>query len=156
MICMKSSELFLEIKKKLKHYESRLNHNPNFDGNEGSIDSMMSKYNHDIFNEIMNSSSAEFNGEIDEEKIDDFKKRIDYFFKLYAPDDEDFKEFIKAISLYLTFIAKKPLHPPGIRFSKGKGVHNDKNVYYCAGKSEFIKEKMSLCKYCACKQINAE
>ncbi len=151
---MKSSKLFLEIKKKLKHYESRLNHNLYFDGNEGSIDSMMSKYNHDIFNEIMSSSSAEFNGEIDEEKVNDFKKRIDYFFSLYAPDDEEFKEFIKAISLYLTFIAKKPLHPHGIRFSNGKGVYKKQTMYYCTGKNEFMKDKMSLCRYCICKQVD--
>ncbi len=38
------------------------------------------------------------------------------------PDDEEFKEFIKIISLYLTFIEKKPLHPPGNCF--WRRLHN--------------------------------
>ena len=85
-------------------------------------------------------------------ELNDFQKRIDYFFSLYASEDEEFREFIKLISLYLTFIAKKPLHPSGIKFSEGKGVYKEQNIYYCTAKSEFINDKMSLCKYCVCNE----
>ena len=116
----------------------------------------MSKYNLENFNEIMNLSFEEFNDEIDEEKLKDFQNRINHYFSLYAPHDEEFKEFITAISVYLTFIAKKPLHPPGIVFSNETHVYKKQNVYFCTGKSIFIKDKLSLCKYCVCKQINTE
>lgn len=152
---MKSSELFLKIKQDIEHYKSRVNdNNKNISENPDSIDYIMSKYNQDNFNEIMNLSLDELGDyEIDEKELNDFQNRIDYFFSLYAPDDEDFKEFIKAISLYLTFIAKKPLHPPGTEFSNGKRVYKNQNMHYCTVKSEFIKDKLSLCKYCVCNQL---
>jgi uncharacterized protein (UPF0305 family) len=124
--------------------------------NTNSISHIMSKYNLNNFNEIMNVSFEGLDNEIPGEKLKDFQDRIDHYFGLYAPNDEEFKEFIKAISLYLTFIAEKPLHPPGVVFSNGKGVYKKQNVYFCTGKSEFIKDNMSLCKYCVCKQMNTE
>lgn len=114
----------------------------------------MSRYNLENFNEILNSSFDKLDEEVDEEKLKDLQNRIDYYFSMYAPDDEDFKEFIKAVSIYLTFIAKKPLHPPGIIFSDGGGVYKKDNVYYCTGKHIFIKDKLSLCKYCVCNGLN--
>ncbi|MGB9936434.1 MAG: DUF2115 family protein [Methanobacterium sp.] len=152
---MKSSELFLEIKRNIERYKSKLKYDNVIDENTDSINSIMAKYNRDNFNEIMDISLGELNHyEIPNSEIEDFKKRIDYFFSLYSGEDEDFKEFIKLISLYLAFIAKKPLHPPGIIFSKERGVYKDQDVYYCTGKNEFSKDKLSLCKYCICNQIN--
>ena len=121
-----------------------------------SITYAMSKYNLKNFNDIMNSSFEELDDEIHEEKLKDFQDRIDHYFSLYASDDEKFKEFIKAISLYLTFIAKKPLHPPGIIFSNGIQVYKKQEVYFCTGRSVFIKDKLSLCKYCVCKQLDTK
>jgi len=154
---MKSSQLFLEIKTDLKRYKSKINdNNKDISENHFSIDYIMSKYNKDNFIEITNLSFPESDDEIDEKELDDFQKRIDYFFSLYAPDDEDFREFIKLISIYLTFIAKRPLHPPGIKFSDGKCVYEKQNIYYCTRKNEFIKNEMSLCKYCVCKQTDTK
>ena len=113
----------------------------------------MSKYNLENFNEAINSSFEGLDEEVDEKRLKDFQKGIDYYFSLYAPDDEEFKDFIKAISIYLTFIAKKPLHPPGIVFSNGKRVYKKENTYYCTGKNIFMKDKLSLCKYCVCRQV---
>ncbi|WP_414470103.1 DUF2115 family protein [Methanobacterium sp. ACI-7] len=45
-------------------------------------------------------------------------------------EDEDFKESLKLILLYLVFIVKKPIHPPGIQFSNGKIAYKDQNMYY--------------------------
>ena len=149
---MKSSKLFLKIKKDIEPYKSKVNDkNKNISEDPDSIGFIMSKYNQDTFNE-MNLSFLELDDKIDEEELNDFQKRIDYFFSLDATEDEEFREFIKVISLYLTFIAKKPLHPPGIKFSEGKGVYKEQNIYYCTAKSEFINDKMSLCKYCVCNE----
>lgn len=146
---MKTSELLLKLKKNMEKYRPKMQDNRKSD----SINQIMSKYNLENFNEIMNLSPEEYDEEIDEEKLKDLQDRIDHYFSLYAPDDDDFKEFIKAISIYLTFIAKKPLHPLGIIFSNGKHVYKKDNVYYCTGKSIFIKDKLSLCKYCICNGI---
>jgi uncharacterized protein (UPF0305 family) len=60
----------------------------------------------------------------------------------------EFKDFIKIISLYLTYIAKKPLHPTGIIFSNESKVYQKEESYYCTGKAIFLKDKHSLCRYC--------
>ncbi len=147
---MKSSELFLKLKRDAKQYKPKIKHYKQVnDSDESSVQGMMSKYNFETFNEILNSSYEGLD-EVPEKELDDFKSRIDHYFNLYAPDDEEFKEFIKLISIYLTFIAKKPLHPPGIRFSNGTTVYKKGNLYYCTGKSVFIKDHLSLCKYCVC------
>ena len=149
MVSMKTSDLLLKLKNNMEKYKLKMQDNRKND----SLNQIMSKYNLENFNEIMNASLEELDEEVDEEKLKDLQNRIDHYFSLYAPDDENFKEFIKAISIYLTFIAKKPLHPPGIIFSNGDTVYKKENVYYCTGKSTFIQDKLALCKYCVCKGI---
>lgn len=118
------------------------------DKNDNSLMDIMSIYNLENFNEIMGLSLKENEDEIDEKELEDFKMSIDHYFSLYAPDDGEFKEFIKLISLYLTYIARKPLHPPGIIFSNGSKVYQSNGHYFCTGKHIFIKEELSLCRYC--------
>ncbi|MGB9979088.1 DUF2115 family protein [Methanobacterium sp.] len=144
---MKTSELLLKLKECMKKYK------PKMRDSGDSLNQIMSRYNLENFNEIVNSSLDKLDEEVDEEKLKDLQERIDHYFILYAHNDEEFKEFIKAISIYLTFIAKKPLHPPGIVFSNGIEVYKKDGIYYCAGKPIFIKDKLSLCKYCVCKGI---
>ena len=144
---MKTSQLLLKLKKDMEKYESKLNPNPK----KEPVHQIMSRYNLENFNEIMGTSLEGLDESVDEEKLKDLQKRIDHYFNLYAPCDEDFKEFIKVISVYLTFIAKKPLHPPGIIFSNGKKVYKNGDSYYCTGKNIFIKDELSLCKYCVCR-----
>jgi uncharacterized protein (UPF0305 family) len=149
---IKSSKLFLQLKKSIKPYQSKMKARETLISSENnSIHNTMSEYNLENFNEIINSSYEGSDDEVNENELDDFKMCIDNYFDLYAPDDKKFREFIKIISIYLTFIAKKPLHPPGILFSNGATVYQSENSYHCTGKSDFIKENHSLCKYCLCK-----
>lgn len=117
------------------------------------VQSAMSRYNFENFENLINSSFDGPDEEVDITKIEDLKKRIDNYFDKYAPDDELFKEFTKIISLYLTFIEKKPLHPPGIIFSGGDTVYKKGNAYFCTGKKYFINENQSLCKFCVCRKV---
>ncbi len=146
---MKCSELLLRLKGNLEKYESKFTQVvASFDGDNESVEHVMSKYNHDNYFEIMNSSIVGLDDEVSEVELRDLMDRIDNYFSLYASDDVEFREFIKYISIYLTFIAKKPLHPPGIHFSNGTTVYKKDNNYYCTGKRLFIKDEQSLCKYC--------
>jgi uncharacterized protein (UPF0305 family) len=146
---MKSSILFLKLQKRMEQYKSKVKHNDSsFNEENMSIQNIMSKYNLETYNEIINSSYRELDDEVNEDELKDLKNRIDNYFRLHAPDDEEFREFIKIISLYLIFIAKKPLHPPDIKFSNGSIVYKKDNNFYCTGKKVFIKDELSLCKYC--------
>ncbi len=148
---MKSNELLLKLKHQADRFKPMIKQD--IRENLDPLDRMMSRYNLDNYNEIINHTTEGLDEKIDTEKLDDFTVRIDNYFDTYAPNQEEFKEFIRIISIYLTFIAKKPLHPPGIRFSDGSGVCLDGDSYYCSAKKVFIKDKLSLCKYCVAKTI---
>ena len=152
MLKIKSSKLFLKLKRDIKKYKSKVTSNEALlVKNDNSLMDIMSIYNFENFNEIMGLSLKENDEEIDEKELEDFKMSIDHYFSLYAPDDIEFQEFIKLISLYLIYIAKKPLHPPGIIFSNGSKVYQSNGYYFCTGKNIFIKDEFSLCRYCIAK-----
>ena len=139
---IKSSKLFLQLKKSIKPYQSKIKAKETLiSGENNSIHNTMSEYNLENFNEIINSSYEGSDDEVDENELDDFKMCIDNYFDLYAPDDKKFREFIKIISIYLTFIAKKPLHPPGILFSNGATVYQNKDFISLHWKKRFYKRK---------------
>lgn len=151
---MKTTLLFQKIKGDLESYRKKVK-SPHDQvskstGEMGDIHRTMSGYNWDNFQEIMNSSSEDYTGEVDVNDLKDMEARIDHYFQLQGSNDNEFKEFIKGISIYLTFVAGKPLHPPGIVFTNQTTVYEKNGVYYCTGKKMFIKDELSLCKYCIC------
>jgi len=113
----------------------------------------MSSYNEENFNSLIEANLSGKDEEIDTNKLKALEESIDHYFDLYAPENIEFKEFIKIISVYLTFIEKRPLHAPGIIFSDGSTVYENKGIYYCTGKKHFITEDHSLCKFCVCHEI---
>jgi uncharacterized protein (UPF0305 family) len=146
---IKSSKLLIKLKRDIKQYQSIVSSNESLSAKKNNyLMNIISKYNLENFNEIMNLEFKGYDYEIDDDELEDFKKSIDHYFSLYAPNDEEFKEFIKIISLYLTYIAKKPLHPPGIIFSNGSKVYQNMGSFVCTGKNIFIKDELSLCRYC--------
>lgn len=149
---IKHSKLFSILRTEIEKYQSKIMSNQRLiDLKSNSINDTMSLYNLENFNEIMNSSFTGYDDEVDEKTLDDFIECINQYFDLHTTDDKDFREFIKIISIYLTFIAKKPLHPPGIIFSNGATVFRQNDSYYCTGKDVFINDEFSLCKYCVCR-----
>ena len=146
---IKSSKLFLKLERDIKQYQSKVSSKRTLsDKDNNSLMDIISAYNLKNFNEIISLKFKGNDEEIDEKELKDFKLSIDHYFSLYAPDNEEFREFIKIISLYLTYIAKKPLHPPGITFSNGSKVYQREDIYFCTGKKIFIKDEFSLCRYC--------
>lgn len=150
---MKTSVLFQKIKDNLECYRDKVQ--PPWDqglkhtGKTEHILQTMSRYNWDNFQE-MNSSASDFTGKVNIDDINDMEARIDNYFQLHGNDDDAFKEFIKGISIYLSFVVRQPLHPPGIVFSNKKRVYEIDGIFYCTGKKGFLKDELSLCKYCIC------
>ncbi len=146
---IRSSKLFIKLKEDIVPYKSKIKPNNKFSAQENSsIHQKMSEYNLENFNLILKSSFDWIDEDVDENKLNDLKESIDHYFKLYAPEDVQFKEFIKIISIFLTFVSKKPLHPPGIIFSNGATVFQNGESFYCSGKKVFRKEDLSLCNFC--------
>lgn len=146
---MKTSKLLLKLQKNLKKYESKVKPNPDcLDENNRSVQCLVSRYNFQNFHEILNSSLHDFSGEVDEVELHDLENRVDKYFDLHGPVDEEFNEFVKLISIYLTFLSRKPLHPTGIEFSDGATVYQEGEIYYCTAKKLHIDEEYSLCRCC--------
>ena len=151
---MRSSTLLLIIREdmeKLSSYRSLIEQKLLDEENAGTIGSAMTRYNYDNFIEILDSKAAVPDFEIDDVKLKDFQLRIGHYLHTYAPGDDDLIKYITSISTYLAFIAHRPLHPPGLEFSSGARVFEKDGSFYCSGKAMFIKDDLSLCKYCICK-----
>lgn len=154
---MKASALFLIIKNDLKTlsaYRSQIELKMSADKDNNSISSIMTRYNYSNFVEILSRDSLDQDFEIDDGRLHDFQQRIDYYLNTYLPGDQDLKKYIAGISTYLVFITKRPLHPPGLEFTNGARIIEKDSSYYCSGKRQFIKDDLSLCKYCVCKQLH--
>lgn len=117
------------------------------------VQGAMSSYNAENFRRLTEIPFSGKDEEIDTDELTALEESIDHYFELYAPDNIEFREFIKIVSVYLTFIEKRPLHPPGIIFSGGDTVYENKGIYYCTGKKQFKNEDHSLCKFCVCHEI---
>lgn len=114
----------------------------------------IAKYNTEIFSELKNRNCIDIREDIDPDKLEDFTLRINQYMDENAPDQTDLKKYIRIISTYLAFIAKKPLHPPGMVINDNKKIFRKGNNYFCPVKSKYMSEAMSLCKYCVCRAID--
>jgi uncharacterized protein (UPF0305 family) len=151
---MKTSKLLLRLQQDIETYKSKVKSNPDcLDENNKSVQCAVSRYNLQNFREILNLSPDEVHGDVDEEKLHDLENRVEGYFELHGPVDEEFKEFIKLICIYLTFIAVKPLHPPGIGFGDGTTVYQEGDIYFCTAKKLHIDEEYSLCRCCISQSI---
>ena len=90
---MKKSDLLLKIKEDLEQYKSKMKFGENIDKTNSMI-YIMSKYNRDNFDEIMELSVDKLDDNISIKELNDFKKRINYFFSLNASEDDKFNQFI--------------------------------------------------------------
>ena len=148
---MKASELLEEIKDNIKDYNIDYLKNKAVDERYNDpLVRELARYNSEIYDEIFDKEISE-DFEIESSKIQKLKNDIDYYFGKYNPHDEENQKLTKYISLYLAFIALKPLHPYGE--SKYSNVFLKNNVFYCKGRANYIKDKNSLCNYCCCKNM---
>ena len=87
MLKIKSSKLFLKLKKDIKQYQTKVSSNHGLsDKGDNSLMDMMSEYNLKNFNEILTSEFGGYDSEIDETELEDFKRSINHYFSLYAPE----------------------------------------------------------------------
>lgn len=117
------------------------------------ITALMTKYDLEIFSQIKHRKDISAVEDIKPNLIKDFTYRINCYMDENAPGQPNLKRYVRIISLYLTFIAKKPLHPPGMVMSKGSMIINKSGKFYCPLKRNQLQEKLSLCAYCVSKDI---
>lgn len=158
---MKAGDLLEEIKENIKDYDIKILEERISKQDINPISKQVSIFNIQNYKEIMAlniDENSALNTEISDKSIEEIKDEMYKFFEGCSPESEDiFKKFITYICIYLSLIAKKPLHPIGMDFRDGKTVFVEKSdgktTYYCDIKqhqAEIAKDYYT-CKYCVCK-----
>ena len=117
---MKARELLEEIKENIKDYDIEILEDRIAKEDINPISKQVSSFNIQNYKEIMalniDENSAE-NVEISDELINDIKDEMNRFFDGCSPESEEvFRRFVTYICIYLSLIAKKPMHPIGMDF----------------------------------------
>jgi hypothetical protein len=112
--------------------------------------SAVAAYDCQAFDELLALDRAP-PGVVDEADLADFRERIERYMSVQMPGNESFKNYISTVSAYLAFIARKPLHPPGMRFSGRKEIALVGGTWRCPGKKAYARDPGALCKYCVCR-----
>jgi uncharacterized protein (UPF0305 family) len=113
--------------------------------------SAVAAYDYQAFQELLNRDMAPAGGTVDDAALAGFRELIDRYMDTNAPDDAAFKDYVRTVAVYLAFIARLPLHPPGMRFAGDKEIVLVEGTWRCPGKREFVRDPMSLCRYCVCR-----
>lgn len=156
---MKTRDLIEEIKENIKDYDIEILEEKIKREDINPISKQVSTFNIQNYKEIMTldiEDGSDEDMEISDSLIEEIKDEIAKFFDGCSPESEDiFKRFITYICIYLSLIAKKPLHPVGMDFGNGKTVFKEENNYYCDVKKELRlqSEDYYTCKYCICKEV---
>jgi uncharacterized protein (UPF0305 family) len=110
--------------------------------------STMRQYNYAAFLEITDPETTVFAREIDNDAIAALESMLDGYMDTFAPDQPDLKKYIKLVSLYLAFVARRPLHPPSIVAPESNSSAATINSRYCVVGEADLDERFPICRYC--------
>ncbi|WP_081580511.1 MULTISPECIES: DUF2115 family protein [unclassified Dehalobacter] len=86
------------------------------------ISRLVANYNQKTFLEITSRECIDVIEQVDVDIFNEFTRRIDKYLDKHASGQDDLKRYIQIVSAYLTFIAWKPFHPPGMIFAGGHKI----------------------------------
>ncbi len=157
VVLLKASELLEVIKgdmSTISEYISRIKgvHETPSKGSVSPI-SMLAEYDYAVFREIMDETCPDPDVVIRSDNVEEFRDALNRYFDEYAPEETDLRCYVTNISLYLVFIAKRPLHPPGFDSPDLKVISGPDGDYYCSRKGRISDGEPTLCRYCVCRPI---
>ncbi|MCR4437375.1 MAG: DUF2115 family protein [Clostridiales bacterium] len=107
----------------------------------------LSIYNLETFLELQRAVPSSTPLPVNEKRLREMEMDIDNYMTVHMPGEEEYKAFIRIVSVYLTFIARKPLHPPGM-FNKSGNTLYKGGIAVCPLRAEEITKPGSLCRFC--------
>ena len=148
---MKASELILYIRENLKDYPIEyLKNKAQDDRYPDSITKRLAIYNSSIYDEIFDKE-IEDDFDIKDSLVKKIEDDVNYYFSIYDPYDDENRDFTRNLCLYLSLIAKKPLHPFGNNPNKDN-MYLLNEEYFCKDRIKYLMDENSLCRYCVCKK----
>ncbi|WP_406662586.1 DUF2115 domain-containing protein [Methanolobus sp. ZRKC3] len=116
--------------------------------------SVLFAYLYDTLQEIKNRKNLDTTEEIDPEKYEEIVKRVERFVDDSDPGQKAFSRFARIATLYLVFIEKKPIHPPGMIFPGELKIIEEKGGFYCPVRDKQSEVDIALCEFCICKDLS--
>ena len=113
----------------------------------------VAEYNRQTLQEIKSRDSVDVIADIDLEAFNEFALLLTQYLTDNAPGQENLQRYVRLTATYLTFIARKPLHPPGLFFADGQQLTAYGKTFYCPVKNKQVPGMPSLCQYCAAEAI---
>ena len=108
----------------------------------------MKLYNYEAFLEITNPETTVVAREIENDAIAELESTLDAYMDAYAPGQPNLKKYIKLVSLYLAFVARRPLHPPSIVAPEStRGAATLSRRSCAVGKAD-LDERFPICRHC--------
>jgi len=117
----------------------------------GSGGLKVSGFNRDVLLEMRHARAMDA-GEIDEAQARELKAIIEDYLRRYLEEAPEAWRWIVIASLYLTFVARRPMHPTGLLQIREKREHGQ-TVYECPARSE---APDTCCRFCVCKRAAAD
>jgi uncharacterized protein (UPF0305 family) len=108
----------------------------------------LKRYNYEAYSEIKDPETTVDVVDVDDDAIMEFESILDAYMDAYAPNRLNLKNYIKLVSLYLTFVAKRPLHPPSIMAPDCNSGSATKRSHYCVAGKAKLDERFPICRYC--------
>lgn len=123
------------------------------ENHEGPPDvvSLLGNYNYATYTGIRGQNTVEPDFPLDPGRVNECEEALHRYLDRYAPGNRELKTYVIAISLYLVFIARMPLHPPGAELSQGIRITKREDAYICTGKARYLRNPDSLCRFCICR-----
>jgi uncharacterized protein (UPF0305 family) len=118
------------------------------------ISRLVTEYNQKTFLEIKSRECVEIIEEVDVAIFNEFTFRINKYMDENAPGQDALKRYVRLVSTYLTFIAKQPLHPPGMIMGGEHKIVGKDNKFYCPVKNKQWRGALSVCRYCVSRDIS--
>jgi uncharacterized protein (UPF0305 family) len=113
-----------------------------------SMTQKLSEHNIRTMLELKNKTlAADENESIDGVDVRMLESAIDAYMDQYAEGEKELRTYIRTIAVYLTFIAKRPLHPVGLFDMEGKVLYRDGKAV-CPLRKREMNEPGSLCRFC--------
>jgi|GEM_PF-494577 len=113
--------------------------------------SLLRIYNYATYTDIRDRDSVEPDYPVNPGRVEECEEALHRYLDRQAPGNCELKTYVTAISLYLVFVARRPLHPPGMELPQGSRITKRENSYVCTGKARYLRDPDALCRFCICR-----
>jgi len=147
---MRTDALLLRLQTEAQNidYSEKLNFARTLCEESPSVINRLALYNYKSLEELL---SFEFKNicEIEDTLVAAMEAELTDYLDAHISGNEEYKQIIRIVSLYLSFITHKPLHPAGLFTSDGSYETTLDGSIVCPLRAAEISKPNALCKYCS-------